>query len=288
MATATAVVLYRPSPEFIRKVADYADYIQDLIVVDNTDDADHSADFRGIPNLKYLSCGGNKGVATALNVAARSAVESGCHWMLMLDQDSALSRRAYDRLRNELTRIDGASVGLVSVLAVPKEDDSRSEQQLPDTRDVFLTITSGSVLNLDAYQRCGLFEDKLFIDHVDHEYCLRLHRAGYRVIQLTRVVLDHTVGEVKDVSFLGKRLRLPTHKPFRAYYGVRNGCYVGAKYFAYRPQFLRSVCRGIAQDVIRALLFEDQKLLRLRMMLLGFTDFCRGRYGKLNSDPDAE
>jgi rhamnosyltransferase len=225
-----------------------------------------------------------KGVATALNVAAKSAVESGCHWMLMLDQDSALSRGTYDRLLEELARIDEASVGLVSVLAVPKENDLRSAQDLPDSRDVFLTITSGSVLNLDAYRRCGLFEDKLFIDHVDHEYCLRLRRAGYRVIQLTRVVLDHTVGEVKEVSLLGKRLRLTTHRPFRAYYGVRNGCYVAAKFFAYRPQFLSFVCRNIADDVVRAVLFEDQKLLRLRMMLLGFADFCRGRYGKLNSD----
>jgi rhamnosyltransferase len=175
------------------------------------------------------------------------------------------------------------------VLAVSKEDDSRRAQDLPDphlpdSRDVFLTITAGSVLNLDAYRRCGAFEDKLFIDHVDHEYCLRLHRAGYRVIQLTRVVLDHTVGEVRDVSFLGKRLRLATHEPFRAYYGVRNGCYVAAKFFAFCPQFSRSVCRGIAQAVVRAVLFEDRKLLRLRMMLLGFADFCRGRYGKLNSD----
>jgi rhamnosyltransferase len=284
MTTATAVVLYRPSAELIRKVADYAGFIEELIVVDNTDDADHSAAFRGIPNLKYLSCGGNKGVATALNVAARSAVESGCHWMLMLDQDSALSRQAYDRLREELTRVDAASVGLVSVLTVPKEDDFRGAPELPDSRDVFLTITSGSVLNLHAYRRCGLFEDKLFIDHVDHEYCLRLHRAGYRVIQLTRVVLDHTVGEVKDVSFFGKRLRLGTHKPFRAYYGVRNGCYVAVKFFGYHPRLVGSVRRDIAKAVVRVVLFEDQKLLRLRMMLLGFADFCRGRYGKLNSD----
>jgi rhamnosyltransferase len=284
MTTATAVVLYRPSADLIRKVGDYAAYIEFLVVVDNTDDADNSPAFRGIPNLKYLSCGGNKGVATALNVAARSAVESGCHWMIMLDQDSGLSTRAYDRLREELTRIDRASVGLVSVITVPKEDDFCRAQDLPDSRDVFLTITSGSVLNLDAYRRCGPFEDKLFIDHVDHEYCLRLHRAGYRVIQLTRVVLVHTVGEVKEVSLFGKRLRLATHKPFRAYYGVRNGCYVATKFFTYRPQFLRSVCRNVAEDVVRAVLFEDQKLLRLRMMLLGFADFCRGRYGKLNSD----
>jgi rhamnosyltransferase len=279
MTTATAVVLYHPTVEMIQTIRGYAEFSEFLIVVDNTEHTDYSAEFRGIAGITYVTLGANKGLATALNVAAKLAIANGYGWMMMLDQDTVLSRLVYDSLRKQISEIEHPRVGLVTPLQVSKEEDLRAAERLPDRRDLLQAMTSGSVLSLEAYVNCGHFEDKLFIDHVDNEYCLRLRRAGYRVIQLTRVVLDHALGEVKEATIFGRRFRFITHRPFRSYYFVRNGCYVAVKFIGSCPQFLGLLFINITKGLLKAIFFEDEKLVRLRMMLRGFSDFCRGRYG---------
>ena len=39
-------------------------------------------------------------------------------------------------------------------------------------------MTSGNLLNLKIAEKIGDFEEKLFIDEVDHDYCYRIRRKA--------------------------------------------------------------------------------------------------------------
>ena len=103
-------------------------------------------------------------------------------------------------------------------------------------------MTSGNLVNLDAFRQVGPFMDELFIDSVDHEYCIRLQINGYKVIQLNGVLLEHTLGErrkhlfIYPLNFFKKNKSIVSykivnnHNYIRKYYMVRNRLYVSRKY----------------------------------------------------------
>jgi rhamnosyltransferase len=281
MLIATAVVLYFPDSAAIERLKTYSEFVDLLIVIDNTDRVDLSGLFEPLPTVIYSALGENKGIANALNTAAEIAMSKQFPWLMMLDQDSNLQLQMYSAVKESIAKINGTDVALLSPVQVTKESDFRVVLAQPLHREIGRAMTSGSTLSLAAYRKCGPFEDKLFIDHVDNEYCLRLRRAGFKIMQMTHAVLDHSLGEVRTIKFAGIRFQFVSHKPFRSYYFVRNGLYVGFKFFGSSPRFLTCLCFQLFKDVCKAILLQDQKASRLSMMLLGLTHFIGGRFGAL-------
>jgi rhamnosyltransferase len=224
----------------------------------------------------------NSGSSVALNFAAHIAIANHYTWILMLDQDSLMAEATYDAIQHAVGSAAGQSIAIFSPIQVSKQTDRRAMNAADAILTVNHLMTSGSTLNLKAFSICGPFEEKLFIDHVDNEYCFRLTRAGYKVQQLTQVTLDHSLGEILEARLLfGRSFQFVSHRPFRSYYYVRNGFYVALKFIFHRPGFLAVLCLQIMKDVVKAIFFEDETALRLKMMLLGFVHFCIGRYGPL-------
>jgi rhamnosyltransferase len=282
MPIATAVVLYYPDASTIAKITKYLSFVDFLIIVDNTDNQDLAQTLGASPKLCYSPMGTNSGIAAALNVAARIAIDKRFTWMLMLDQDSLMEENTYDAIKHAVGSMVEQSVAIFAPIQVSKMTDRRAMNGAHAILTVNQLMTSGSALNLDAFLLCGPFEEKLFIDHVDNEYCFRLTQAGYKVQQLTQVALDHSLGEIVEARLLfGRSFQYVSHRPFRSYYYVRNGFYVALKFIFHRPGFLAVLGLQIVKDVVKAIFFEDETALRLKMMLLGFVHFCIGRYGPL-------
>jgi rhamnosyltransferase len=124
----------------------------------------------------------------------------------------------------------------------------------------------------------GPFLDELFVDQVDNEFCLRLHVAGFSVLEAGEAILAHRVGNLRR-----HRLPLPmytsNHSPVRRYYITRNRFYVGRMYRDQFPEYRRFELRQLAKEVLKILLYERQKLSKLHMMALGFRDYRRARLG---------
>ena len=59
---------------------------------------------------------------------------------------------------------------------------------------VLTPMTSGSLLDLSAYEAVGPFMDELFIDQVDNEFCLRLRAAGFSVLEAGEATLQSPSG----------------------------------------------------------------------------------------------
>jgi rhamnosyltransferase len=280
---AGVVVVYNPDVNVLRNIRTYLDDLSFLIVVDNSDTPDMKliARIQKTDKLLYVSNNGNRGIAAALNTGAEYALRKKCDYLLTMDQDSCATKGMLKRMLSFLKTADDGSIGILS----PAHDDNRHITLKADSQpvDVATVMTSGNLLSLAAFQAAGPFLEKLFIDYVDIEYCLRLRSAGFRILRYNEARLLHRLGNTFRFSFMGITGYTTNHNPLRRYYISRNRWYVVSRYFLRFPGVCWRIVKGEIKDVIKILIWERQRGRKLLMTLAGFADFLRGRYGNYQS-----
>lgn len=280
---AGVVVLYNPDVNVRRNIRSYLDDLAFLVVVDNSDipDVKLITDLKKNKKIIYVSHNGNRGIAAALNAGAEIAMRRKCDYLLTMDQDSAASKGMLKGMIAFLDSVDDDSIGIVS----PVHDDNRNIAVTSDSAatEVTTVMTSGNMLNLKAYKAAGPFMEKLFIDYVDIEYCLRLRAAGFRIIRYNAARLAHRLGDTFRFKFMGISGYTTNHSPLRRYYISRNRWYVVWTYFLRFPGICWRIIRGEMKDIIKILVWERQRGRKILMTIRGVIDFIRGRYGKYRS-----
>jgi rhamnosyltransferase len=270
------VVLYNPGDEVISNVASYLEQVEVLYAVDNSERPSPrtAAALGGSPKVRYLPNNANLGVAGALNTGAEKAIAAGFDLLLTMDQDSRAAPDMVELMLECLAGEDMERVGIISPFHLTRGGGSPS--RAGGCREVMTPMTSGNLLNLRVYLDAGPFRDDLFIDFVDNEYCLRLRRRGYRVLRAESAVLYHTVGDTRRYGpFIATN-----HPPLRRYYKTRNRFLVNRLYRRDFPCHCLFDRVRLIKEILSILLFEGEKLAKLRMMWLGYMDFRRGRYGR--------
>lgn len=273
------VVLFNPNEDVITNINSYIDEIDILFAVDNSEEVYPAIvnQIKQMEKVKFISNNGNFGIARALNVGAEEASKGGYDFLLTMDQDSKAPENMVADMMKCVEGRNLSEVGLISPVHMNKKS-TEVPASMP-CEEILTVMTSGNVLRLNAFKEVGPFMEKLFIDHVDHEYCLRLNLKGYKVIKASNVILEHQLGEVKARRFFFGKLNVISHSPMRMYYKTRNGFYVANKYRKHFPEFFRMHMRTFITDIIKALLSEDRRS-KLHMMFEGYKDYRKGDLGK--------
>ena len=272
---AAVVVLYRPTSELFDNLNSYLDAVDELYLVDNTEYPlpEIAARLDALPSVRYIPNHVNLGIARALNIGAGQALAGGFNLLLTMDQDSAAAPDMIKRMLDCLAGRDLERVGIISPFHVTKSEHLPGSERC---QEVMTPMTSGCLLNLRVYQAVGPFLDELFIDFVDNEYCLRLKKHGYLVLRANRARLNHSVGDTKKFGpFIATN-----HSPLRRYYKTRNRFLVFGRYLGDFPGHCMFDLVRLAKEIASIVLFEGEKLAKLRMMWFGWCDFVRGRYGR--------
>src|SRR5690349_18335653 len=82
------VVTFFPGEDLESNLRAIAAECERVVVVDNGSGEDIGRRLQNVDGVELLALEKNHGVAAALNVGARRAIELGCDWMLTFDQDS--------------------------------------------------------------------------------------------------------------------------------------------------------------------------------------------------------
>jgi len=279
---AGAVVLYRPDYEVISNIRSYLCNVGVLYVVDNSEKVNTKVVERimQFDNVVYLNNGENLGIAYALNAAARRAIDDGYDFLLTMDQDSCASQEMISLMLKSVIDRDISTIGIIGPFHLLAMDEKKPGES--DCEIIAHTMTSGNLLNLQVYQIVGPFLNELFIDFVDVEYCLRLRQRGFLVVQANRAILKHNLGQITRVKVLHKQLRTSNHSALRRYYITRNRFFVWQKY-----KYLAVAQNAIAMDkksfrgeIRNILVMEKDKIAKLIMIIKGYVDFKRNRFGK--------
>jgi len=250
--------------------------VQRLYVIDNSEVINDSLKRQLIemPSVQYLHNEENHGIAYALNVAAALALADGFDYLLTMDDDTVAPPSMVTQLVNYLFALpDFNRVAIISA-------NQTTNNHVELISEVFFTMTSGNLVNLAAYRLIGPYANELFIDHVDHEYCIRAVSLDYRIIVANAVYVSHRLGEKKTVRLLNRRLNFISHSPLRLYYTVRNSVYILRKYAFSQSAACLLVMNSTIKEIIKSVFFEDKKNVRIAYMYRGCKDGLSGRMGK--------
>lgn len=112
----------------------------------------------------------------------------------------------------------------------------------------------------------GGFDELMFIDYVDYDYCERLIKAGWNIVQTPKAVLSHYVGVSRQEKLFGITVNVMNHSAFRKYYQARNWIYWQRKMG--RFSLVASLKHSMWWSMI-VLLYEKDKWRKLRAIAHG-------------------
>lgn len=250
--TAAVVIWFRPTEEQKQKSEHYRSMVDRVYVVDNTEN--------------------NRGIAAALNEGFRQAVADGYQWVLTMDQDSILHTSELQLLMQEANDYpDFDHTGLFSVCQVygdPIRFRDRYEERLA-------VMCSGNLVRTEAFTAVGGFREELFIDCVDDDFCLRLHRGGWKVIMTHRVRMEHHLGNGYVLTPIFHH-RYLEHNTFRHYYILRNLLYMWRDY----PEARYFYSKQLKKRIKRVLLYDfHDRHAKLRQNWYAWRDYKKGIMG---------
>jgi rhamnosyltransferase len=276
------VVLFHPKKEVFENIRSFLDEVEFVFLIDNSEPGVGSTfllQFNASERSKILLISNpeNFGIAKALNQAATYSIKNKYQWLLTMDQDSSFEKGSLKRMKEFITTTKEV-VGIVSPFHLtPKSKQPKFKEVTTRLR---FAMTSGNLLNLEVYNKCGAFDEKLFIDSVDHEYCLRLRKNGYQIIRVNEATLYHTLGDIVYHPFLFFRFKTTNHSAARRYYIARNRLYVMFKYLSFDFKFFRRESGHYFKDFLRVIFLEERKTEKLSAIIKGTVHFVIGRSGK--------
>lgn len=277
----------------LRKL-DYPHARYDVVVLDNASQDNTPARVRAaFPEVVVIENGANLGFAAGNNVGLRYALANSYDYALLLNNDTEVEPSFLSQLvaEGEAEPGIGALGPLIYYHAAPDRIWSaggvvdwrrgicsmRGEEvdtgQYRQPEDVAFVTGCALLIKRQALERVGLLDERFFMYFEETEWCVRVTRAGLRIRFVPRARLWHKIP--LDARF---------DKEYLAYYMTRN-----------RLLFLRATGASLA-TWLHALIVQDLRTyislcLRPRWrnrrgrvgMRLGWFDFWRGRFGRLEA-----
>jgi len=279
---AATVILYNPDEAVLHNIHSYYHHVNLILAIDNSEipSKDFIDSLTTMPKIMYIANAGNQGMAHALNVAANKAIELGYKWLLTMDQDSSFDS---DMLTHYVqcwnTYHNKANVAIFSPVHTPVEQQMLFTEKC-EIHNTLQVMTSGNLLNLPLFTQLNGFNEALFIDEVDHEYCLRSKLAGFFILEFPTISLNHNLGESILIRRHNQTIQSSTHSPQRFYYIARNRLYMWKNYHHLFPNLVEIHFISIMKTLLFPLIYHDKKIQRFFFILRGIVHFLTGRYGK--------
>lgn len=241
----------------------------------------------------------NKGIAAALNEGFLQAVARNADFVVTFDQDSCPESEHVAGLMKQwvaLSSIDDVKINKKKVGAIgPSFYDARNGHfEYPFYRangfrvvkqystngvnfiQADALITSGMLVPTTMWSSGLKFNELLFIDFVDTEWCFRASKFGYINYGCFDVKMKHELSEAAPVIFLG--LIILKYSPIRRYYHFRNCIYL--IFQSYVPlAFKFRLIAGLLLRFFTAPFVDEKPLSSIKNIFFGVFDALRGRYG---------
>lgn len=272
MRIVAGIVLYNPNLETLSKsISELEQVVNSICLVDNFSNniQDIIKLIQSHQKVTMIENEKNYGIAKALNQLLDFANLNKNQFLLTLDQDSILKKEMLNNMLQYTNEKDAA-------LICPIINDLNKKKHVVQTEsiiDVNRCISSGTLMNLKICNEIGTFDEKMFIDYVDFDYCKRVMLHNKRIIRVKNAVINHEIGKRSKHKFLFWTVYPTNHSPIRIYYYVRNIYYylrkfndqmtIKEKLIEYRYLFWKLFC---------IIFYEDGKCEKLKMFFKGLKD----------------
>jgi rhamnosyltransferase len=294
---ASVIVTYFPDTFCLKRIERLARLCALVIIVDNTPSS-KKIRFPVLPNLIIHKFAENMGLARGLNKGIKLAGSRGFENIFLFDQDSRVPENFFPEMLRFKSDIDGrldhcaicvpdfwdrnsessANFPILSRFAV-RHASCKSLRAYKKGR-ALIAITSGSLITYSVYRQTGHFNESYFIDFLDNEYCLRVHKLGFEIAVNCNIVLDHSIGKRSKHRLFGLTIKPNHHNAVRRYYIFRNGIRTAIDYFRYYPSYSLLLAVRFSHEILSILMYEDKKPKKIRAIGYGIYHGLIGRMGK--------
>lgn len=252
------VVTYNPEPELLDKqYQSLVPQVDKIVYIDNASSNGRPYIEKGCHKAEFIVNCENMGLGYAQNQGIRVAVEEGADFVILFDQDSVPS----DGLVGELYSVyNEAQKDMKVALTGPaimnaysdntalepgvllKKNGTVARIPLKRITRVSYCIASGSFIPVKVLDEVGYIQERLFVDALDLEWCLRAQSRGYSIVQTNSAYIMHRLGN-------GSNDKILSHTPQREYFIVRNNIWLSRQ--PYIPAGYR--CRKRLSTIYRLL-----------------------------------
>jgi rhamnosyltransferase len=170
-------------------------------------------------NILLISNMQNIGLGAAYNTVFKKYIDS-YDYFITFDQDTFILENTIHNLIKLFSSNDKVGITAPSF-----------EKRHLKKKDVFsqetCVIQSCSIIKQSVLKDINFFNEWLFIDGVDFDFCLRAKKHGYTILKSNRILIQHSLGEKKKFFFFV----FNKHDFKRNFYIGRNHKFITLKYF---------------------------------------------------------
>lgn len=287
---AAIIISYNPDNNLLDSINLLINQVEKIIIVDNGSESEKKKNINLIKDInnekiKIIFNQENLGIATALNIGVKDALKQGYNWILTMDQDSKVSSNMIEKMFEVYSTIDESErKDILSIF--PNFVDERIQSieensEMNAYEYVDADITSGNLLKAEVFDKVGFFDDSLFIDLVDTDFCMRLNEENIKMIKVRDAILYHSLGESQTVKSIFGKFNTSNHSALRRYYMTRNRFYTWEKYKDLNSFTLNRDKKLFKKEFIKIILGEKDKINKIKMVFKGYKDYKKGIRGKL-------
>jgi len=297
-STAAVVVGFNPDIAVLsRLLKTLSLQVDALILVDNggSGSLNELEEFRKV-NLIYLNLEGNKGLGAALNVGIGVAIERGAEFVALFDQDSAPPGQLISKLLESHRRLAESGVDCAAVSPVffdrredtknyfpfYREIDGKITSTYPSNSTERLVpadtlITSGMLVKAKVWKEGGTFDEGIFVDYTDTEWCFRVRHQGHVLYGNLDIEMGHAPSDAPPARLAG--FSFFRYSPVRRYYYFRNTIFFllsDTASFVWKKRIATGLCLRFIVNIF----IDREKWKSFKMMILGIRDGFRRKSGK--------
>ena len=296
--TCAVVVTYNPTDKILSTMRENFQYLHNFLVYDNGSEDGVKTKIQAMVEelenklktdnhgIYFINGKENLGLAKAYNISIKFLKEKNYEFVLVLDQDSKLSKGTTEELLIHYERLSKiCKVGAVSPTVIQEGQgplnaffDGRFRWKGLSYEDDFVLespflINSGTFMQIKILDEIGHYDETLFLDSVDHDMSFRMRYHGYHLFIVKEILLRQNVDNKIDFKFLWIKLDREGHSPTSDYYLVRDSMRVAKRYFKnYWPQSILLFSNVIIKFVATLFIYRH-KSDRFAMIIKGLRDF---------------
>ena len=287
---ACIIVSYNPDKGITKCFNSLINQVDKMFIVDNGSNGDGIKILQELKNsntnkVDLILNNDNLGIATALNIGIKKALNEDYSWVITMDQDS----KANDNMIEKMFEVyEGINLeerkDILSIFPNFVDERVQSIEENSEIKAyeyVDAEITSGNLLKSEIFDKVGFFDDSLFIDLVDTDFCMRLNEKNIKMIKVRDAILYHNLGESQAVKSGFLKFNTSNHSAIRRYYMTRNRFYTWEKYKDLNSFTLNRDKMLFKKEFVKIVLGEKDKVNKIKMIFRGYKDYKKGIRGKL-------
>lgn len=254
------IIWFNPDARAFTQLRIVSSCFEKVYVYDNSSVSSKSkVDKMKLDNIEYFFNKKNEGISIAFNKIVKKCRNSD--FLFALDQDTEVSRENISDLQKYINQYFTKNVGIYCPYIYY---DNKYKDEPKSVENISFTITSCSMLNLKIFKKMGGYDNNIFLDGVDREYCFRLIRQGYMIQQIGTIKVKQNLGNGRKNIF-----GIYEHSPIRNYYIAYNRLYFIDKYPDYfkNSRKIKYLYLSTIKQFLSVVLCEKQKLAKIHMII---------------------